>query len=279
MSLKKTQHEAFNQFFDKPTRERLKDLIKYNIGETDYLDFKKEWPDIVKLSKHILGLANSGGGCLIIGLEETSDGVIKKTGLSAFKDKVEIKKTIEKYIPDTLHYDILDFDFSDSDRELLKDKKFQVLLVEYKQEKLPFLSLKDGNGIKRTVAYIREGTETKEADHIEFQKLIKKRIKVEYSSIPLEKHLEQLHAMYKYIWPEDNYREHLRYKSALLDMQLDKEFEELENPDRFAMEEKERRMEDPSYGYTRDLSGRDFYIFVDEIISLKKAKIKKIVDV
>lgn len=40
MKLAKSQHELFAQFFEEPTREKLRDLVKQNIGETDYLDFK-----------------------------------------------------------------------------------------------------------------------------------------------------------------------------------------------------------------------------------------------
>jgi hypothetical protein len=46
MKLKKSRHEALAQFFEQPTRERLREIIKTSIGETDYLDCKAEWPDL-----------------------------------------------------------------------------------------------------------------------------------------------------------------------------------------------------------------------------------------
>lgn len=70
MKLVKPQHEAFAQFFEKTTCELLRELIRKSIGETNYLNFKAEWPDFVKVSKHILALANSGGGALVLSLNQ-----------------------------------------------------------------------------------------------------------------------------------------------------------------------------------------------------------------
>jgi predicted HTH transcriptional regulator len=165
MKLAKTQHEGFAQFFEQPTREKLRELVKQNIGETDYLDFKAKWPDLVKVSKHILALANSVGGVLLVGVSQTDTGNIESIGLSEFKDKSEILKTTAKYIPAKVSYDILDFSYQDSEFFSIKGKKFQVVLVEYFEKILPILSLKQGNKIKSNVAYIRHGTESTEANH------------------------------------------------------------------------------------------------------------------
>ncbi|WLR51216.1 hypothetical protein LC040_18965 [Bacillus tianshenii] len=37
------------------------------LGETDFLDFKMKWIDLTKLAKHTLAIANSGGGCILMG--------------------------------------------------------------------------------------------------------------------------------------------------------------------------------------------------------------------
>lgn len=200
MKLAKHQHEAFAQFFEKPTRERLRELIKQSIGETDYLDFKSEWPDLVKVSKHILALANTGGGALVLGLHQTDEGHIEARGLPEFKDKVDIAKTIKKYVPTNVQYEIFDFFYDDSEYPSLKGKKFQVVLVEYSEKFLPVLSLKEGTGISSNVAYIRDGTESIEANHDQLEHLINLRIESGYSSshtLDLSEHLEQLQILYK----------------------------------------------------------------------------------
>lgn len=200
MKLAKTQHEAFAQFFEKPTRESLRDLIKQSIGETDYLDFKSEWPDLIKVAKHILALANTGGGALVLGLHQADEGQIEAKGLPEFKDKVDIVKTIKKYVPTTVQYEVFDFSYNESEYLALKGKMFQVVLVEYSDKLLPILSLKEGSGINANVAYIREGTESIEANHEKLEHLINLRIESGYSSshtLDLHEHLEQLQVLYK----------------------------------------------------------------------------------
>lgn len=200
MKLAKSQHEAFAQFFEQPTRERLRELIKQSIGETDYLDFKVEWPDLVKVSKHILALANSGGGALVLGLNQTDEGNIETVGLTEFKDKVDVAKTARNYVPTNVQYEVFDFSYTESEYPSLKGKMFQVVLVEYFENILPLLSLKEGNGIKGNVAYIREGTESTEANHQQLERLINLRIESGYSSshtLDLREHLDQLQVLYK----------------------------------------------------------------------------------
>jgi len=104
MSLSKKQHEGFASFFEKPTRESLRSLLKENIGETDYLDFKEIWVPFPKLSKHILALSNSGGGAIIIGVKENDDGTTTPVGLKEFQDKEKISKGVAKYLPDNIVY-------------------------------------------------------------------------------------------------------------------------------------------------------------------------------
>ena len=200
MKLAKPQHEAFALFFEEPTREKLRELVKHNIGETDYLDFKAEWPDLVKVSKHILALANSGGGVLVIGLHQTDAGDLEATGLLEFKDKVDIVKTTNKYVPANVNFDIFDFSYTDSEYQSIKGKKFQVVLVEYSEKILPLLSLKEGHSIKPNVAYIRHGTESTEANHDQLEHLINLRIESGYSSshtLELEEHLDQLQVLFR----------------------------------------------------------------------------------
>ena len=246
MKLAKTQHEAFAQFFERPTRECLRELIKQSIGETDYLDFKSDWPDLVKVSKHILAMANTGGGALVIGLHQAEDGNLEARGLGEFKDKVDIVKVTKKYVPANVQFDILDFSYDESEYKTIKGKKFQVVIVEYSKKILPILSLKDGAGIDANVAYIREGTESIEANHAQLEHLINSRIESGYSSshtLDLAGHLEQLQVLYK-------------ARKAI-------------DPFGFSTIAIERLFGNPL---------NEYYKFIEDMISLKKIRIKKELD-
>ena len=200
MAISKQQHEAFARFFEEPTREALRDLIKTNIGETDYLDFKETWPESPKLAKHILSLANSGGGAMVIGVSQEEDGSVVTTGLPSLQDKADIAKGIQKFLPKEIRTAILDFSYKDSEYPALKGKSFQVLLVEHDPKYLPFLSLSDGDGIKKNVVYVRNGTSSTEATHEELQKIINKRLETGHSTekvLNLTEHLDQLKVLDK----------------------------------------------------------------------------------
>lgn len=90
MALGKDMHEGFSRFFEKPSRDTLRDLLKYGSGEADRFDFKETWPDKAKIAKHILAFANSGGGALIIGIKD--DGGLAASGIPEGK---KVDKTVE----------------------------------------------------------------------------------------------------------------------------------------------------------------------------------------
>jgi len=195
MTILKEQHETFARFFTAPTREALRNLLRHNIGETDYLDFKAEWPALPKLARHILALANSGGGALVVGVSQEDDGRLVPNGLSSIKDKAHLIPPLSSYLPKLLEYQIIDFSFSAAEYEALTGKSFQVLLVEDSPKLLPFLSLKDGEGVRTNVTYVRDGTTSTEAGHGQLQAVLNRRIESGYSSKPrldLDVHLAQL---------------------------------------------------------------------------------------
>jgi predicted HTH transcriptional regulator len=195
MALLKRQYESFAKFFEEPTRESLREIIKHSIGELDCLDFKAIWPDTPKLAKHILGLANSGGGALVIGNKQNEDGSIDSVGLDKLVDKTVITAKIKHFLPDQINVDIWDFSFNESEYPTLKGKSFQVLLVESDPKDLPFLAKKDGDGVRRNAVYVREGVSTTEASHEALQKIINRRIETGYSSqkvFALKEYIEQL---------------------------------------------------------------------------------------
>ena len=45
MVVQKAFHEGFARFFETPSREALRDLLKHSVGETDHIDFKAELPE------------------------------------------------------------------------------------------------------------------------------------------------------------------------------------------------------------------------------------------
>ncbi|MEK8016882.1 MAG: ATP-binding protein [Candidatus Parabeggiatoa sp.] len=200
MSLTKKQHEGFAQFFEKPTRETLRSLIKDNIGETNYLDFKESWISFPKLAKHILAFSNTEGGAIIVGIKENDDGTTEPVGINELLDKEKISKGLSKYLPANVLWDVFDFVYEESEYPKLKGKKFQVLLVEYDPQLIPFLCLKAGDGIKENVVYVRSGTTTTEATHDDLQRIVNERIETGYSSkhvLDLSEHLQQLKELYK----------------------------------------------------------------------------------
>ena len=200
MSLKKKQHEGFAKFFEKPTRENLRSLIKDNIGETDYLDFKREWPTYQSLAKHILALSNTQSGAITVGVEEKDDGTLDPKGLKEFLDKEKISKGISKYLPSEIDWDVYEFAYEDSEYSKLIGKKFQVILVNYDARRIPLLCQKAGEGIKENVVYVRKGTNSTEATHNDLQQIVNQRIETGYSSshvLDLSAHLQQLKELYE----------------------------------------------------------------------------------
>jgi hypothetical protein len=194
--------EAIAQFFEKPTREGLRELLRSNRGETDLLDFKEKWPSDAKSARHILALANSGGGVIVAGVRQEEDGSLTSVGLTKMRDKAEISKGLKGYFPPTLEYLVLDFAYKSSEYPDLVGKSFQVLIVESDPKALPYLAGRDGTGVRANAVYVRRKTESVEADHGELERLLNKRIETGYSSsrvLELEEHIAQLKTLYSSI--------------------------------------------------------------------------------
>jgi hypothetical protein len=197
MASKKGIKEAFARFFEQPSREALRELLKQHVGESEFLDFKEEWPKHSHLAKHILGFANTGDACMVVGVKEEDDKTLAPAGLPNITDKVDIMGGLKSYLPQNLldRIDVLDFPFVESEYPVLRGKLFQVLLITYDVDHTPTLALKEGDGLKNTVAYVRRQGGVAEATHDELQKLINKRIETRYSTskeIDLKQHVEQL---------------------------------------------------------------------------------------
>ena len=198
----KSIHEDFAKFFEAPTRDKFRQLIRNRVGELDHLDFKRDWPESwSKTAKHILGLSNSGGGCLVIGVQQSVDNILEPSGVTQLADKADISKKLKAYLPSLLSGDIevIDFSFDASEYPSLVGKSFQVLIVEDLPEYLPFVSSNSGSDIREGSIYIRRGTSTEEANYEELQRVVNRRIATNNSSqteIDLSVHFDQLKFLY-----------------------------------------------------------------------------------
>lgn len=183
-----------------PTLENFRLLLQSHLGEEDQLDFKKEWEEDEKISKHLLAMANSGGGCIIFGVCQLSDGTFECEGIEKLKDAAELKKGIKKYIPDTLKYHLKDFKYESSEYEKLINKMFQILIIEDDSENLPYICCRDGSNVKDGDIYIRSGTESRKANNYQVDKIIEKKLIAcklpKKKDMTLKQHLEQLEVLY-----------------------------------------------------------------------------------
>lgn len=199
----KSLHEEFAKFFENPTRDKFRELLKGNFGELDNLDFKEEWSSVwAKTAKHILGIANNGGGCLIIGVKQLEDKSLEPCGTQSSVDKADIFKKIKKFLPNFLlgEIEVLDFSFDASEYPKLVGKTFQIVLIGDNPKYLPFVSqASSGNDIRETAIYVRRGTSTEEANYEELQGILNRRIETNQSSqteIDLQTHFDQLKFLY-----------------------------------------------------------------------------------
>ncbi|MDD5242432.1 MAG: ATP-binding protein [Syntrophorhabdaceae bacterium] len=204
MSQAKNFKEEFAKFCESPDRTKLRELLKQNTGEYAHIDFKERWPEIPETAKHVLGFANSGAGVLVIGISEEQNGSHIPKGIDAFEDKTNIKSKLQKYLPAELEYDIYNFEY-DNEAEWgpIKNKQFQVLLVEDTPQYLPFLSLNSsGNTLHRNRVYYRGKTNTEEATHEELKKIINRRLDTNISTTAenqFKEHFDQLKILYLFI--------------------------------------------------------------------------------
>lgn len=203
----KGSKELFVQFFENPTRETLRDLLRDHVGETDKCDFKETWPPMPKVAKHILGFANSGGGCLVIGVREMGDGSFDQSGIKVLMDKAKITQGVQKFVPKQVKFSVFDFSYDESKYPKLIGKKFQTLIVEDQPQYIPFISEEEGEGIRKNAIYVRHGTSTEETSYEELQAIINRRIETKYSStdeLDLRHHLIELQILYEqvpYLYP------------------------------------------------------------------------------
>lgn len=200
---KRALKDVLYEFLQNPTRENFVELVLKGTGEQNNIDFKGEWIKEEKIAEIMLGIANSGGGVIIIGVKENKeDKTIKAAGIEKIVDKAVICRKIDNFLPDTISYSIHDFDYSGEEYSKMKNKKFQVIFIESEDEKLPYVWNKGSGENAIGVVFIRKGTNTDRANNAQLQRLIDKRILASYhkgSSLELEEHLKQLKVLYENI--------------------------------------------------------------------------------
>jgi len=196
--------ETVYNILQNPTRENFIDILSNGLGEQDNLDFKEQWVEPIKLAEIILGMANTGGGAIILGVKENDDGTLEAIGLNELQDKEKIDGKVKKFLPDTIRFEIGDFDFKGEYYNKIKGELFQILFVYSEDVNLPYIWNKDSNGAEQGCIFYRRGTKTVKANSQEIRDMIEARIEAVYieSNLQLEEHLKQLSTLYKHIAPQ-----------------------------------------------------------------------------
>ncbi len=260
--------EEFSKFYEDPSRDKLRDLIRNHLGEFPHLDFKEDWSSLSKIARHILGLANSDGGCIVIGIAEKEDKTLEAIGIEKLKDKAEITKGIRKFLPSVLldRVQLVDFVYDASEYSKIAGKKFQVIFVETDFKNLPFISMAESEGIQKSKVYVRRGASTEEADYQELQNIINKRLETGYSSrneIDLRTHIEELEILYGLLKPS-----HYIYTNPFVNSQLNLAGSALQN-----LLGHSKSVPNPHY------PTESYEEFVSRMIQKKKKRIEIVLDV
>lgn len=197
----KTVHEAFSRFFENPTRESFRSLLKEHVGELRNCDFKEDWPEMGALAKHVIGIGNAGGGCLILGVKENADKSTSPQGLQQIKDKADISNGLKAYLPEPLlaAVETADFKYEASEYAVLVGKLFQVIFIHARPESLPFVAQRGTTGLRAGAIYVRREGQTEEATYEEIQNLIRQKLAAAPQTEEargIKEHLEELKVLY-----------------------------------------------------------------------------------
>jgi len=171
--------EDIARFVSEPTREGLQELIRFFGGEFDQYELKESWPPLPRMAKTALAIANSGGGVILFGIR---DATLEPVGLAELASKQAVFDTFRAYIPPPLMNEItlLDFDYADASYEPLRGKHIQVLAIPDLPESIPFVCEeewhKDDEHVRRGAIYVRSGTNTREGNYDQVQRLLTRRL-------------------------------------------------------------------------------------------------------
>lgn len=203
MEFPKQIKDIVYRLLQEPTLDHFREFLQGQTGEHNPIDFKQEWINGGKLAKEMLSLANYGGGIIVFGVKENDDKTYSCDGLSEILDKSKISNEVKSFISSNLKYDVYDFAYASSEYSVLINKKFQMMVVYDTPEFLPFMSKREGDGIKANMIYIRRGTSCEIADESEVNSLINRRMNHIYPNsgqpLKLEEHLKQLKILFNNI--------------------------------------------------------------------------------
>ena len=192
--------DLYNFLTDEPDKQKFAEFLKSNGYEGNDIDFKEQWIKKGKLAKIILAMANYGGGIIVFGVKENSDGLMEPVGIEKIRDQADVSNELKKYLPEHLFWKVQNFSYEKSEYEKLNGKTFQILIIYDTPKYLPFISRSYGeDGLKESAIYTRRGTESVEVNNSELQDLISRRIETHFvSNIDFSEHMKQLKVLYSY---------------------------------------------------------------------------------
>lgn len=252
--------EDVYRLLQNPTRENFIKILFKGSGELDNLDYKENWVKEQKISEIIIGMANAGGGAIIIGVKENEDGTFDSNGLGKIEDTEKIHSKLYNFLPENVKFEVLNYDFTDESYDKIKGKLFQMVIVNSDDKELPYVWKKNTDVAEEGCIFYRRGTKTVKANTQEIREMINKRLEAEEinnSNLKLEEHLKQLQTLYDYIEPitiSSSYFNKLFRSSALVGIA--------------------KLTENKNQYYPKE----NYDEFVSRMIEKKKKKIEKVLD-
>lgn len=273
----KEQFQIKDKFFDlivkNPSRDGFKTFLKESCGELDNIDFKEKWITKGKLAKIMLAMANTGGGVIVLGIQENKDDNYLAVGIDELKDAADVEKEIKKLVPRNLSYSVLNFIYDDEIYGEYAGKKFQAIIIADAPEQLPFFSIGASDDIEKDCVYVRRGTSSEKASARDFETMIQRKLEnvfKESNDLSLKEHLEQLQFLYDSIPQKKRVlvKKGKRFVGAMEGLQAlsERMTEILGEPDQYE--------EVPNENYPSE----DYEQFLVRMIDKKKLKIEKVLD-
>lgn len=265
---------------------RFRQFLESSLTELNHVDFKEE-DDLEpkKLAKHILGLANTGGGCLIFGVSDgSSTEGPKPVGCIELQDPTKVKSQLNKLLTSELVQNITFFDYDAKDVGGINEgRRFRAMFVEPDALHLPYYALRNstgGEGLDANTVYVRRHGASAPANHKDIESLVLQkqiaRSPVAHA-LTLDEDLKQLACLYDHIKPTKSIRVPREVDATTADV-LPKEIvnfhtniSSILGPFLKAINAGTELKEEPNQDYPSE----SFDAFVASAIRLKKKKILK----
>jgi len=250
--------DDLERFFTSPSKDNLPAILSAD-KEYDYLDFKSEWHERSQLARHILAFSNSGGGAIIIGVEEVRDESLESSGVDDPLDESDFGNKVEKYLPDSAHdvYSLETFTYGEVYDDGISGLTFQVLFINGAGERAPLVATNAGKNIDEGDIYVRRNTKSSVANYEEVQSLLRKRREsgVEKETAELHEELRQLKTLYNEI---DKKKTYSTLSASLAGVLGSMSFESKPNP---------------------NYPAQDYEEYISDLIEKKQVRIEKRLDV